>query len=139
MMLPSNESRLQDEGEENSTLNYDKESKQVTGRRFRIRCVGEKSYQDILAIFLYQDDDVDFYFLAERMRWIEAPSEPTKRKLIDTREYNVIRLWCVDDSCVNIKENISYSIKEAAKKNILSGLMLMEECGSPPNSVRFGR
>jgi hypothetical protein len=136
------EKRNQPEGQDESAAqsSYDKDKKQVNGPDFQISYVGERPLEEIYAIFYYKDNEVDFYFAAERLKWVEASERPTGRDIIDTKKYVIERMWCVDMGCVHTKDNLPDAVKKRAKCNILSGLKLMQErSNSPPDEVRFAR
>jgi hypothetical protein len=113
---------------------YNKATYEVTGEGYRIRQVGEKSGENLWGIFLYQDQNIKFYFLAERCVWVQLG-----RRTHDTENYVVNRLWCRDESCVDTYRDISDDLKRVAKKNILQGMMLMEGLleKRPPKDVNF--
>ncbi|HTS42587.1 MAG TPA: hypothetical protein VMH84_18830 [Xanthobacteraceae bacterium] len=115
-------------------LSYNKERYEVTGEGYRIRQVGGKSGEDLSGIFLYQDKNVEFYFLAERSVWVQLG-----KRTHDTENYVVHRLWCRDQSCVGTYRDISDDLKRVAKENILQGMMLMEGLfeKKPPKGVSF--
>ncbi len=115
---------------------YDKNSMQVRGREYYITLAGTSIRDEILGIFFYQDDNTNFYFLAERQKWTKTPTSKNIGEVNDTETYAIRRLWCGDVKCVRKKESISEISKNTARKNILEGMMLMEErCGSPPKGV----
>jgi len=110
-----------DPPKETSKLSYDKEKRQVTGDGYRIRQVGQQTGESLNGIFLYRDDRIEFYFLAERTVWVQLGKHSH-----DTGYYVVNRLWCTDQGCVYVYKDIPKEVKEKAKSNILEGMWLME-------------
>jgi hypothetical protein len=87
-------------------------------------------------MFLYRDDRVEFYFAAVREKWVRFPTADKAGESIDTEAYDIRRLWCIDASCIDQKAGIEPKAKERAKKNILAGMMHMEEyLRKPPKKV----
>lgn len=109
-----------------SELSYDATNRQVNGPGFSIKLAGQWVHEDIREIFRYEDSNIDFYFDARRTKWAQLPGKERPGRIVDTETYEISSMWCVDSGCVYQKKDIPEDLKDAARKNVLDGLMLME-------------
>jgi hypothetical protein len=122
-------------GSQRPTLSYDKAKMQVSGKGFFIALAGQRTRDELHKIFFYQDDHINFYFFAERERWVRVPGPNSVGEVEDTEIYAISGMWRADLGLV-ARKDIAEDAKVIARENVLAGLMLMEEyCYKPPKKV----
>lgn len=118
---------------------YDKPQKTVFGKGYSIKFYTRHVIDDeIEDIFFYEDQNINFYFFAERKKWA-ADRSSSPNTFIDTEVYRIEQLWCEKPSRT-FRKNVPESFKATTRANIAEGMMVMEgEDYKPPTRVIFER
>ena len=114
---------------------YDKKKRRVTGHGYSIQWMTRIASDEIRSIFRYEDERTKFYFDAERWEWVVPAGTKGTSSSFDTETYKIVSLWDQEPRSPR-KIKLSEDSKEIARKNILAGMMLMEEgIDKPPKKV----